>query len=130
MGWDTEESGSIQTDRLGPFIFFLTLVLPGFETVYSFLSSIEINVWSFSFTPPYVFMAWWLIMHMEHVASIYVTTLPIALDLFRSVCLIRHKGDPSSRYPSLCTDFRCIETSTVRNEIILHEWPPCLMCYN
>jgi len=116
----TGESGSIQTDKFwftasrlalglhqmgtGPFYFFFrTLVLPGFETGYSFLSSTEINVWSCTFTPPYVFMVWWLIKHMEHVSSVYVATLPNALDLLRSVCLMRHKGDPSSRYPSLWT---------------------------
>lgn len=81
--------------------FFRALVLPGFETGYSFLSSTEINVWSCTFTPPYVFIAWWLIKQMEHVFSIYVTTLPNALELFRSICLIRHQ--PSSRFPWLWT---------------------------
>ena len=54
-------------------------------------------------------MAWWLIKHMEHVSSIYVTTLPNAVDLFRSVCLVRHKGDHSSRYPSLWTTWLSVD---------------------
>jgi len=61
-----------------PSLLSYGLKWPGHEADHSPLSGAEVNnVWSYTFTPPYVFIAWCLVKHRDTFTFVCLFIMPI-----------------------------------------------------
>jgi hypothetical protein len=75
--------------QLTPGALSMGVKRPEHEADHSPSSSAEVkNAWSYTSTPRYVFIAWWLVKHRDYFTLLYITLLYFTLKILITLTII------------------------------------------